>query len=442
MPVPVAAAAAATLGGQLLRGGATTGSSGLISGAIGQLFAGMNARRQWKFTKKQMALQQKYALEQMQKQAEYEYGNWQKQFDYENEYNDPSKVFERYRAAGVTPAGVLGSSGVGVNATMSGGSGGSVGASGPSGGLPSPGSGPLDMTALGQNMANQSVVDRNNAAAQRDRAEANQIENSTHDAGFQKLYDDAQIALLRAREKHELNDAQYIDTQNAILGFDLIVKQWTVGGEINAVLADYQDRINKAKSSNIQNEYLRDQLDSQLLLTWSMFQSNIADASYKKQLASLTYNQILDLQKEIQNNWDKRWELTDASGNKKVYSLKDLFGMLTLADVEAAAWKPAQAEQAAGRMAAEKKNEENRWKWETLHAVTSILQTLMFRSGMRGFGSSTNTVGTDIGTDTSSQSTRTTVYDAAGNPKGYVIREMSGTRNSSSARNSQSRTNR
>lgn len=439
MSIPVAAS---TFGGQLLRGGSTTGSSGLISGALGQLFAGMNARRQWKYTQKQMALQQKYALEQMQKQAEYEYGNWQKQFDYENEYNDPSKVFERYRAAGVTPAGVLGSSGVGVNATMSGGSGGSVGASGLSGGLPSPGSGPLDMTALGQNMANQSVVDRNNAAAQRDRAEANQIENSTHDAGFQKLYDDAQIALLRAREKHELNDAQYIDTQNAILGFDLIVKQWTVGGEIYAVLADYQDRINKAKSSNIQNEYLRLQLDSQLLLTWSMFQSNMADASYKKQLASLTYNQILDLQKEIQYNWDKRWELTDASGNKKVYSLKDLFGMLTLADVEAAAWKPAQAEQAAGRMAAEKKNEENRWKWETLHAVTSILQTLMFRSGLRGFGSSTNTVGTDIGTDTSSQSTRTTVYDAAGNPKGYVIREMSGTRNSSSARNSQSRTNR
>lgn len=439
MSIPVAAS---TFGGQLLRGGATTGSSGLISGAIGQLFAGMNARRQWKYTQKQMALQQKYALEQMQKQAEYEYGNWQKQFDYENEYNDPSKVFERYRAAGVTPAGVLGSSGVGVNATMSGGSGGSVGASGPSGGLPSPGSGPLDMTALGQNMANQSVVDRNNAAAQRDRAEAKQIENSTHDAGFQKLYDDAQIALLRAREKHELNDAQYIVTQNAILGFDLIVKQWTVGGEIDAVLADYQDRINKAKSSNIQNEYLRLQLDSQLLLAWSMYQSNMADASYKKQLDSLTYIQFLDLQKEIQNNWDKRWELTDASGNKKVYSLKDLFGMLTLSDVQAAAWKPAQAEQAAGKMAAEKKNEQNRWKWETLRAVTSIVQTLMFRSGMRGFGSSTNTVGTDIGTDTSSQSTRTTVYDAAGNPKGYVIREMSGTRNSSSARNSQSRTNR
>ena len=439
MAIPVAAT---TLGGQLLRGAAATGSSGLISGAIGQLFAGMNARRQWKYAKKQMALQQKYALEQMQKQAEYEYNNWQKQFDYENEWNDPSKIFERYRGAGVTPAGVLGSSGVGINATIPGGSGGSIGANGPSGGLPSPGSGPLDMTALGQNMANQSVVDRNNAAAQRDRAEATQIENSTHAAGFQKLYDDAQIALLRAREKNELSDAQYIDTQNALLGFDLVVRQWTVGGEISAVLADYQDRINKAKASNIQNEYLRTQLASQILLTWSMFKSNMADASYKKQLSSLTYTEMLDLQNEMRNNWDKRWVLEDKDGNKATYSLKDLYGMLVLSDVQAAAWKPVQADQAARKAQAEARNEENLWKYKALDAITSILQTLMLRSGMRGLGSFTNTVGTDIGTDTSSQSTRTTTYDAAGNVKGYVVREMSGTRNSSSARNSRSRTNR
>ena len=106
MSAPVAAAlAGSSFGKQLYQGAAQTGASGLISGALGQLFGGMNARRQWKYTQKQMALQQKYALEQMQKQAEYEYGNWQKQFDYENAYNDPSKVFERYRSAGVTPAG-------------------------------------------------------------------------------------------------------------------------------------------------------------------------------------------------------------------------------------------------------------------------------------------------------------------------------------------------
>lgn len=405
--------------------------------------AGIKNRRMWKYRQREMALQQRYALEQM--QAQYDFNK--KMWDESNKYNDPSAIFDRFRKAGINPAGVLGSSGASLQASFP-----------MDGNVSTPGLGPTtagdvsapDFSSVGASGVNaalsayatDSEVERNKAAAQRDRAEARNIENSTHDAGFQRLYDDAEVALLRAREKHELSDSQYIDTQNAILGFDLIVKQWTVGGQIDAVLADYQDRINKALASNIQNEYLRTQLGSQLLLTWSMFKSNMADASYKNQLASLTYNQIIDLQHEIQNNWTKRWELTDASGNKKTYSLKDLFGMLTLADVEAAAWKPAQAEQAAGKAAAEKKNEENRWKWETLDAVVSIVQTLMFRSGMRGFGSSTNTVGTDIGTDTSSQSTRTTVFDAAGNPKGYVIREMSGTRNSSSARNSQSRTNR
>ncbi len=180
MPVPVAAAlAGSSFGNQLYQGAAQTGASGLISGALGQLFGGMNARRQWKYTQKQMALQQKYALEQMAKQAEYEYGNWQKQFDYENKYNDPSAVFDRYLAAGVTPAGVLGSSGVGVSATMSGGSAGSVGASGPSGGFGLPGAGPLDMMSLGQNMLTASERERNNAAARLDRAQAQNIENQT-----------------------------------------------------------------------------------------------------------------------------------------------------------------------------------------------------------------------------------------------------------------------
>lgn len=432
MAVPVAAAlAGSSFGKQLLQGSTQTGASGLISGALGQLFGGMNARRQWKYAKKQMALQQKYALEQMQKQAEYEYGNWQKQFDYENSYNDPSKVFERYRSAGVTPAAVLGSSGVGVNATMSGGSAGSIGALGPSGGFSSPGVGPFDMQAVSQAMLTDSVRERNNAAAARDRADAQNIENSTHEAGFQKLYDSAQLALTRAQEKRELSIAEYQSAQKALMDFDIIVKEWTLGGEINAVLADYQSRVNEAKAGNIQNEYLRTQLDSQLMLTWSMFQSNMADAAYKEQLRRLTASQVVDLQNEIANNWDKRWQIKDQDGNIKNYSLKDLFGMLTLADVNAAAWKPAEAEQRAGKAAAERTNEENRWKWETIHAVTSIIQSLMFRGGMRGFGSSSTS--STMSTGESSQTSRTTVLDASGNPKGYVIREMSGSSNSNNS---------
>jgi len=212
MPAPTAAAfAGSSFGNQLFQGAAQTGSSGLISGALGQLFGGMAARRQWKYTQKQMALQQKYALEQMQKQAEYEYGNWQKQFDYENKYNDPSAVFDRYRAAGVTPAGVLGSSGVGVSATIPGGSAGSVGASGPSGSFGLPGAGPLDMMSLGQNMLTASERDRNNAAARLDRATAQEIENRTQDPESYSRAFDLAMQLTDAGVKSEKARAANLD---------------------------------------------------------------------------------------------------------------------------------------------------------------------------------------------------------------------------------------
>lgn len=231
MPVPVAPPlAGSSFGKQLYQGAAQTGASGLISGALGQLFGGMNARRQWKYTQKQMALQQKYALEQMAKQAEYEYGNWQKQFDYENKYNDPSAVFDRYRAAGVTPAGVLGSSGVGVNATMSGGSAGSVGASGPSGGPGLPGAGPLDMMSLGQNMLTTSERERNNAAARLDRATAQEIENRTQNPESYSRAFDLAVQLADAGVKSEKARAANLDAlttwQNAQNKYaDLIATQ-------------------------------------------------------------------------------------------------------------------------------------------------------------------------------------------------------------------------
>lgn len=83
---------------QLGRASASQGSTGLIGGFLGQLFGGMNARRDWKYQKKAMALQQQYALEQMAKSAEYQLSHDKEMFDYENAYNEPTKVFARSRA--------------------------------------------------------------------------------------------------------------------------------------------------------------------------------------------------------------------------------------------------------------------------------------------------------------------------------------------------------
>lgn len=121
-------AAEMSFGGMLGLGAASSAAGGLIN----QAFAGVNARRQWKYQQKQMALQQQYALEQMQKQQDYQ----KEMFDYQNAYNDPSAVLKRYLAAGLNPSAAFGSSGSNIQGTVPGGSGAGTA------GLPSPGTVP------------------------------------------------------------------------------------------------------------------------------------------------------------------------------------------------------------------------------------------------------------------------------------------------------------
>lgn len=253
----ISAPPAASFGQALGQSAASTGSHGLINGFLGQLFGGMNARRQWKFQQKQMKLQQQYALEQMQKQSELSYANWQKQFDYENAYNDPSKVFDRYLKAGVTPAAVLGSSGVGVNATMSGGSASMPSASGPSGGAPvSPGVfTPGDPTAIAQNMMARSSVNRNDAAANRDNAEADLMRGNTHSADWRKEMDELEkkslehhidnvselIRLNRALADIHAADAEYADLM-ATYKFQDFVALYSKHVEEANMLKKYNDK--------------------------------------------------------------------------------------------------------------------------------------------------------------------------------------------------------
>lgn len=255
MPVPIAAAT--SFGQALGQSAASTGTTGLITGALGQLFGGMNARRQWKFQQKQMKLQQQYALEQMQKQSELSYANWQKQFDYENAYNDPTKVFDRYLKAGVTPAAVLGSSGVGVNATMSGGSASMPSASGPSGGAPvAPGGfAAADPTAIAQNMLARSTVDRNAAAANRDNAEAALMQGNTHSVDWRKEMDDLEkkalehnisnaaelVRLNRALADIHVADAEYADLM-ATYKFQDFVAMYSKHVEEANMIKKYNDK--------------------------------------------------------------------------------------------------------------------------------------------------------------------------------------------------------
>ena len=88
--------------------GALVGSIGtsLISGAIDNMFAAQNQARNWQYKQLEMQQQQRYNERNMQKQFEYSTRSWQMQ----NEYNDPTNAVARWRAAGVAPQAVFGSS--------------------------------------------------------------------------------------------------------------------------------------------------------------------------------------------------------------------------------------------------------------------------------------------------------------------------------------------
>ena len=344
MPIP--AAAAASFGQALGQSAASTGTTGLITGALGQLFGGMNARRQWRFQQKQMKLQQKYALEQMQKQSELSYANWQKQFDYENAYNDPTKVFDRYLKAGVTPAAVLGSSGVGVNATMSGGSASMPSASGPSGGAPvAPGGfAPADPTSIAQNMVAQSTVDRNTAAANRDDAEADNLRGNTHTQEWRKQMDNLELQIAQHNVKDAREIANLHEAQAQIVSVEAYLADISQGYKLSSIMAMtgiLEEKYNYLRQSN---DWFAPQAGATLAVAWSSAILNVAYASEAESRRKLNAQELKDLQKWYELNWEKEVPVQIRNEKGEVVDTKTMKVAETLAILKTAAAETAQLE--------------------------------------------------------------------------------------------------
>ena len=306
--------------GSLGQSAASTGTTGLVSGGIGQVFAGMNARRQWKYTQKQMALQQKYALEQMQKQSELSYANWQKQFDYENDYNDPSNVFERYRTAGVTPAAVLGSSGVGINATMSGGSASTPSASGPSGsfssgpaGMPS-----FDPTSIAQNMIAKSTVDRNVAASNRDNAEADLMRGNTHSADWRNDMDELEKKALQ----HNINNAAELVRLNRALAdihaADAEYADLMATYKFQDFVAMYSKHVEEANQIKRYNDkYFDSVYASQIARDYAAAYESAASGDLMKVDTEIQKVRLADLREWFTLNWETEVDVPDVDEKGK-----------------------------------------------------------------------------------------------------------------------------
>lgn len=438
MAIPVAAA---SFGQALGQSAASTGTTGLISGALGQLFGGMNARRQWRFQQKQMKLQQQYALEQMQKQSELSYANWQKQFDYENAYNDPSKVFDRYLKAGVTPAAVLGSSGVGVNATMSGGSAPMPSASGPSGGSPvSPGFSPVsDPTAIAQNMVAQSTVSRNDAAANLDNAQAKSINDQNVGKQLYTLMAQTRVALDQAATKHNLAIADVLKVQESIEKNALFISDSTLLSSVDEKKNQAALVAAEVRRLNIENENLGAVMSAQAFMMKTQASLNqVLGEQAREVIESLRLNN-LDTANELVRNWDKRFDVevpnpqysenlrsknpvTRANPGPRTFkvslSLKDFYDKTIINEANASDFLPEQARIALRNAKVDPYVEISK---ALVGAAASVAGAGIIRGGM---SRAAGTISAGGSSSSSAGSSLTTRYDSRGNVVGYAKTEM------------------
>ena len=158
--------------------GLSAGDS-FLSGASDALFGGIKAKRNWKYRKKEMALQQQYNVENMERQ----YGYQVDMLNRQNQWNAPTNQVSMWREAGISPTAVFGSGngGVGLSGTPSGPSSSNPSASGNMDNSQATKSAILSEAKRLENETKvaESVVDKNKAdaaaalaAASRDRADA------------------------------------------------------------------------------------------------------------------------------------------------------------------------------------------------------------------------------------------------------------------------------
>lgn len=426
--------------------GALIGAAAVSSG--GQVASGLfkpSLKRQWKYQQKQMKLQQQYALEQMQKQGEINYANWQKQFDYENAYNDPSKVFDRYLKAGVTPAAVLGSSGVGVNATMSGGTPGSVGASGPSGGsfdfsspLP-PGVGSAAAGTALEAMGVNSSIERNKAAANRDDAEAENIRSNTFEPEFNKARAEASKAVDEALANKEIEAAAALKSERLLNDLNNTLLSLTLDARVEESKALADTAKEELRQLRIQGTYIDRMVKARVLVieTQSALNKALSGLASANEEGRRINN--LDLANELARNWDKRfdveipnpqYEQNLRSSNpikranpgprsfKVSMSLKDFYDKTEINQAKASEFLPEEARIGL-------RNAKLDPYLEIGKALVGVAGSLSGAGIIRGgMSRAAGTISAGGSSSNSAGSSLTTRYDSNGNVVGYVKTEM------------------
>ena len=338
-----AAATKAAVAGAAVSGGMQV-ASGLFKPSI---------KRQWRYQQRFMELQQKYALEQM----DHQYEIWKKQFQDENDYNDPSKIMARFRAAGISPAAALGSSGASIGATLtpsgaasSSGVGGSAGLdySNPFAGTPA---------AMAEGAMIASNIRRTDAAANRDNADADYLRGETHTVDYRKRRDDLD---LKAGDLSNQNAEQIrnINTARAIImDNDAQLSTITFGYKLESVMADLQILKDQADILRAQKSALARQAEASYLATLATVfmysesgksevtrrylmskQANLVD-----QQAQLTEQQVIDFKNQLDLDWNREFEIPVFDKNGKVtethkMTLREMYAYMTTNEAAASSY--------------------------------------------------------------------------------------------------------
>lgn len=290
------------------------------SGLADALFGGITARRNWKYKKKEMALQQQYALEQMTKSAEYQLAHDKQMFDYENAYNDPSAVMARNLAAGLNPAAVLGQSGVGVSATIPTSSGGAPSghgpvASGSFGGLAALAGNPSAYADIELKDAQQ---ERERSAAALNNAEAEWYKSQTVDKDLRERLIEAQAGLAEAGITESASRASLNTAITLSYSIDNELKEAAFGYNLEQIKAD----LGKAKEEYYQLKsrtgYIDELIEGELQLLTARAIYLKASASNQDQLARVNELTASDLENWFDVNWNTQVEVPIINEKGKV----------------------------------------------------------------------------------------------------------------------------
>ncbi|UNI72446.1 MAG: DNA pilot protein [Chaetfec virus UA24_2231] len=294
-------------------------AAGLIAAAGSAAGTGIQAasqsasnRKQWRYQKKAMELQQQYALAQMREQAALNTQMNKDFFDYQNAYNEPSKIFERYLKAGINPSAVLGSAGVGISSTVSGGA---QGVSTPSGPTASAEWNPTDFSGFSQagsqaleGLVAQSQVDLNRSAAEKNKADAQSISSRTQSpeyyAQIANLDKQAlEVGIKDATVLTKLHAAQ-ADIESSRAAFSDLVATY----ELQDLMSHYANTVELNRRLRAQNDIeiplLGQMIAADLSLTLAQAEAaraNASLASVDKDIAGVTL-------KDVQNWFSVNWE--------------------------------------------------------------------------------------------------------------------------------------